>query len=238
MLNTASFIEKASRAHQNFYDYRYVKYHKSREKVIILCSLHGSFEQVAAQHLNGAGCRECGIQKVADGCRSNSKEFIDKAVLVHGDKYDYSEVKYKSLKHKVQIICRIHGVFSQLPDNHLSGQGCSCCSKAGFKRDTHGYLYILSFEDITKVGITNYPVDRRLKKINKSSGKNFEITSFIKFSDGAIADDVETKLLQYLRNKYSPVTEKFDGFGECFFDVKYEELLKKTSELIYETLKP
>ena len=58
-----------------------------------------------------------------------TEEFTKKAREVHGDKYDYSKVEYKGVKHKVVIVCPIHGDFMQNPSNHLSGAGCPICQK-------------------------------------------------------------------------------------------------------------
>ena len=60
---------------------------------------------------------------------SNTKEFIIKAKMVHGDKYDYSQVVYVKNSIKVNIICKEHGIFSQIPQNHLRGSGCPKCAK-------------------------------------------------------------------------------------------------------------
>ena len=60
---------------------------------------------------------------------SNTKEFIIKAKMVHGDKYDYSQVVYVKNSIKVNIICKEHGIFSQIPQNHLRGSGCPECAK-------------------------------------------------------------------------------------------------------------
>ena len=51
-------------------------------------------------------------------------DFIEKANLVHNNKYDYSLVNYINNKTKVKIICKIHGAFEQIPDSHLRGRGC------------------------------------------------------------------------------------------------------------------
>lgn len=59
--------------------------------------------------------------------RLTTDEFISKAILVHGNEYDYSHVKYINTKTKVQIICKIHGEFLQVPNSHLSGNGCMSC---------------------------------------------------------------------------------------------------------------
>lgn len=56
-------------------------------------------------------------------------EFIEKAVLVHGDRYDYSLVSSVNYKTKVKIICTEHGLFEQLFSKHLNGQNCPECAK-------------------------------------------------------------------------------------------------------------
>ena len=45
--------------------------------------------------------------------------FIQKAKSVHGNKYDYSLVEYVNSATKIKIICPIHGIFEQTPNNHL-----------------------------------------------------------------------------------------------------------------------
>ena len=58
------------------------------------------------------------------------EEFINKSILVHDDKYDYSLVEYINNKTKVKIICPEHGIFEQKPNNHnTQKQGCPKCSK-------------------------------------------------------------------------------------------------------------
>jgi hypothetical protein len=52
-----------------------------------------------------------------------TEEFIEKARLKHGDKYDYSKVDYQGSKVKVCIICPKHGEFWQRPNDILSGMG-------------------------------------------------------------------------------------------------------------------
>ncbi len=62
--------------------------------------------------------------------KSTREGFIEKALLKHGDKFDYSNVVYNTCKQKVTIICKIenHGAFDITPDSHLSGKGgCQKC---------------------------------------------------------------------------------------------------------------
>ena len=59
-----------------------------------------------------------------------TKEFIEKAVLVHGVKYDYSKIEYINNKTKIIIVCPTHGEFKQQPSNHTGNkQGCPKCSE-------------------------------------------------------------------------------------------------------------
>ena len=63
------------------------------------------------------------------------EEFINKAKLIHGNKYNYEKVNYINCKTKVIIRCSSHGEFEQTPNNHLSNkQGCPVCG--GSKRLT------------------------------------------------------------------------------------------------------
>ena len=65
--------------------------------------------------------------------KSNTYDFIEKSKKIHGDKYDYSKVKYINNKTKVCIICQIHGEFWQTPDAHLRGCGCKLCGYTNSK---------------------------------------------------------------------------------------------------------
>ena len=63
-----------------------------------------------------------------------TKIFIEKAVLKHGNKYDYSKVEYVNNTTPVCIIChkldkfgREHGEFWQTPKDHLRGNKCIRC---------------------------------------------------------------------------------------------------------------
>jgi len=54
---------------------------------------------------------------------NDTKYFIQKAIAVHGNKYDYSKTVYVKSNAKVIITCKIHGDFEITPNNHLRGRG-------------------------------------------------------------------------------------------------------------------
>lgn len=80
-----------------------------------------------------------------------TKEFIEKARKIHGDKYNYSKVEYVNSKTKVCIICPEHGEFWQTPTAHLNGQGCPKC--ANIKR---GKTFMIDTEEFVKRVIKKY----------------------------------------------------------------------------------
>ena len=70
------------------------------------------------------------VFKQTERQRKYQEKFIEKANLIHGDKYDYSLVEYVNAKTKVCIICKKHGEFWQTPDNHthkIRPAGCPKC---------------------------------------------------------------------------------------------------------------
>lgn len=137
-LTTAEFISKAKRKHGDLYDYSKVVYVNTSKRVLIICKKHGEFWQGANNHLNGAGCPKCKGVKISVLKRCNTDNFIKKAILVHGDKYDYSKVKYINSKVEVSIICNKHGIFKQIPNTHLSGHGCPKCGYESNKTKIFG----------------------------------------------------------------------------------------------------
>ena len=60
--------------------------------------------------------------------KRTTKEFIKESNIIHHNKYDYSLVDYKNRKEKVWIICPKHGLFQQIPYDHLNGHGCKDCA--------------------------------------------------------------------------------------------------------------
>jgi hypothetical protein len=56
---TEDFISEAIDIHGDTYDYSMTEYKDTDSKVIIVCKIHGKFEQVASTHLRGSGCKLC-----------------------------------------------------------------------------------------------------------------------------------------------------------------------------------
>ena len=154
--NTDDFVEKSKLIHGNKFDYSNTVYVASTEKTTIICREHGEFQQTPHGHLSGNGCNACGNAITGIKKRSDTDDFVEKSKLIHGNKFDYSNVEYTNSSTKVKIICRIHGEFQQTPNGHLSGYGCKKCS-IEYIND----LKRLSFEEF-------------MKKANEKHGERYD----------------------------------------------------------------
>ncbi len=134
-LDKDEFVQRSKKVHGEKFDYSKVEYKNNREKVCITCPIHGDFWQIPNSHMLGKGCWECRNVTIGNKKRDRLNDFLRKAALIHGDKYVYDKVVYSNTYKEVDIICPTHGVFSQKPNNHLSGYGCVECGKnTGFDK--------------------------------------------------------------------------------------------------------
>lgn len=126
------FIAKATKIHEGKYDYSKVELVNMNARVTVICPEHGEFQVVPTQHIHKndqVGCKECG--KKNQGKRKSLEEVLQDFRKVHGDKYDYSGVQYKTMHNDVTIGCKVcNKTFEQRPYAHIQGQGCPICGLA------------------------------------------------------------------------------------------------------------
>lgn len=121
-----SFLEKAKKAHADKYEYDMSSFIKfTRHHMRIKCPEHGWFSQEPAKHVAGQGCPKCSRDKKRLGKESIIKKFVS----VHGNRYDYTFVDYKTYHTKVKVVCKQHGPFLVTPSDHVSGRGCPRCGR-------------------------------------------------------------------------------------------------------------
>jgi very-short-patch-repair endonuclease len=144
---TEEFIRRAKEKHGDLYDYSLVNYTNNKTKVIVVCEKHGQFDVYPHHHIKKKPtvCLKCFHETIGPKCRMTQEEFIRRAKEKHGDLYDYSLVNYVTIRQPIEIICKIHGVFKQLPGNHLAGRGCVVCN------NSKGELRVKNFLDRYKI---------------------------------------------------------------------------------------
>ena len=133
-LDKQEFIDKAKFIHNNKFDYSLVEYTNNKNKIKIICPEHGIFEQEGCSHLKGNGCKKC------FGRGLTNEEYINKVKKIHNNKYDYSQTDYKGVFKKIKIICPEHGIFEQMSDKHLKGNGCPICRNSKGEKEIMKYF--------------------------------------------------------------------------------------------------
>ena len=138
LLQQDDVIKKLEEVYKDrpWYDFSNTTYLGWSKNISIFCHAkdkdgneHGVFTVNAGHALGrGDGCRKCKYEQLSRNSAFTTEECIEKARLVHGDKWIYDETVYNGYDVKCTIICPKHGEFWQTPDSHLQGSGCPSCS--------------------------------------------------------------------------------------------------------------
>lgn len=151
-LTTDIFIDRSKETHGDTYDYSLVDYKNLETKVDIICHRHGVFSQSPYVHMKGGGCPICGDEKGRQSRRLTKDEFVKRAREIHGDKYDYSSSVYLGNRTPLEITCKEHGPFIQIPSNHIgtNRSGCPICGnqRTGKKNSKNSEDFIRASKEI------------------------------------------------------------------------------------------
>jgi uncharacterized C2H2 Zn-finger protein len=207
--NTDEFIERSKQAHGDKYDYSNVKYINAHSKVCIICNKHGRFYQSPVVHLRGCGCNTC-----AGPNSCTTENFIEKSIKIHGDKYDYSNVKYINNTTKICIICNKHGEFQQTPADHLAGCGCSKCNKKYSKKQIDWLNFISIYYNLN----IQHAENKGEYTINNS---NFKADGYCKENN---------TIYEFHGDLYHGNPEKYDKDYITYIGKTSGELFDKTKE--------
>jgi len=214
-------IQEFQEIHKDKYDYSKVNYLGALKKVNIICKIHGIFPQTPNNHLKGKGCKKCSSVAVPsnDGIISKFKD-------VHHNLYEYSKVNYKTMHEKVDIICKIHGIFQQTPANHYyQQQHCPTCSGQNRYDDIETYIYYIKIDYQYKVGLVQKKkakdiiaaLNRRYYYEIKNNIK-FDIINSKLFKNGKVAYNIEQNIINNNNNHLIPKDKMllYSGFSETF----------------------
>lgn len=227
------------------------KYIGKATKLTLICHSHGEFNLLARSIYRSSGCPQCAYQasskvrrqalrrKAASTLDDRLARWMSDAKIVHGTKYDYSKVKYSDARTSVDIMCPVHGRFTQTPGKHLTS-GCRKCAFDDFKgRYTDKYfrdfperkklpakLYYVKFKYdfgvFYKVGITSTTIEQRFILVRKA-GISMSIIKLLNTSlHRAFRLEQELQQTYGTRSRYRPkLNEQLlrtirIGPSECF----------------------
>ena len=204
-LTTEEFIKKAKEVHGDKYNYSKTVYIKNREKIKIICPIHGEFEQSPKNHLNGFNCPFCGNISRSISQKTNKEEFIKKAKNIFPN-YDYSLVDYKNEHSKIKVICPEHGVFYKILNDLLNGFGCPECSRNRYKGE----------EKIKDFLQKNNILFERNKKFAGLGKKSYDFYL-----------QKENLLIEYNGKQHYKFTPRFQKTEQDFHKQKHNDWLKR-----------
>lgn len=201
------------------------------EKVIVYFSEHGSeylddwFDKVLDKHNFRCKCgredvidlhhfrrhKRCGrcgktrkltIEEAKSNVRSVGGELLATEWINNSTDYDFICVCGKPYR------CRY--------SNFMAGKRC-CRGTGGFKRNKPSYLYLLTYNDLLKVGIYN----EGTRRIEDHAICGWQLIDQMGPIMGRDIENIETTVFQMLRMKNvltgsEAGLEKFDGYTECW----------------------
>lgn len=199
------------------------------DKVEIVCPVHGKFLQSMRNHLQGVGCPACGKINRSTNTRKSTSYFIEKAIKVHGNKYDYSLVTPhdNSSTDTVTIVCSTHGKFEQTWASHVDKKaGCKLCGISSRKMTSltrygveHKSQIHLSVDTIRRLNNKDWLETQHIKEKrtlediatelnvqDTTVGRYFQshgikVTRFpVSVAEKQIGEFLESNNIQYIRN--------------------------------------
>lgn len=214
-LTTEEFKKRVIAKFGDIFDLSEVDYKNNRTPVTITCDKGHRFERTPDEFMNSDyGCPICGNIAKGEAQRLSLEEFISKARVIHGDKYDYSKVEYVDCRTPVCIICPIHGEFWQKPMSHFAGYRCHSCNESHGEReiakwlDSHNIKYIREYKIVplqVLFGRNRFFVDFYMPCLNMfiefHGGQHYSFVPFIHKTEDKFAEqqDRDRRLREYCK---------------------------------------
>ena len=191
------------------------------------------------------------------GRRLTQDQVIERIVQIHGDTYELSRVNYKNKRTKIELVCKIHGVFKSSTDQLFRGQGCSDCGhvKTGLKKRLSEkdvlnhpdiFIYKLFYSSLLiEKGDYNKSLIIMSELINISSNGDPILYSELGFIY-SLKKDYNNSIENYEKNidlidtskyNYSFYSCPYDGLGMLYYELGNDNLtIQNLEKTIY--LKP
>lgn len=121
-----NFIDFCNNKYNFLYDYSEINYINSLSQITIKCNKCNKIIVTTPKYHKKKCFCNC---KIFNNQQQKQIDFITFSNLKHGDKYDYSKVKFINNLTPVIIICKKHGEFEIIPKIHKNGSGCKYCNQ-------------------------------------------------------------------------------------------------------------
>lgn len=150
-----------------------------------------------------------------------TEQFIERAIKIHGDRYDYSKSNYVSFNKSIKVICNIHKEeFSTIPASHLSGKHCRKCVNDSKKENNK----------IKNIDAFNKSLIKTFIDINGNT-YDYKLVNCKDFNDSV-------DIICNIHNKFSmKAYEHLSGYGcKSCNDYKIDDIKIKTGKFIIKAI--
>lgn len=180
------------------------------EYVKVVCPVEGLVKVHNSKLRRGKGCGRCNVRAAGVKRKITQQDYIKSCIESHPKGlYDYSETIYRGIEETVTVYCKEGGhYFTQDAWEHKAGACCNKCSTGGYRKERYGRFYVVEWthptrKTLLKCGITNTKVLKRISKQQKYTEHTPNILYDSGYLDGKIPLELETKLKQSFKKRYS-----------------------------------
>lgn len=234
--STQSHIKDFIKKHGIYYDYSLLdlnKLYTTRDRIVVICPNHGEFKITIKDHKH-SGCKKCGYNKISKDLSLGDDVWLKRFKDVHGDLYKYKLNGELKQNQKINIVCKVHGIFNQSVSAHYhQSAGCPKCyneNRNGFvisrwinnsnleknKPKVYFIKLVNDTEDFYKIGITYNSLKKRFSNI-LTKGYKIEVVACLELKDYGKAIAIIENEFHKTAKKYSYKPKiKFKGDGECY----------------------
>lgn len=216
-LNLEEFKKRASKIHNNFYNYDISKYDGYHEKIKITCPKHGSFEQRVKHHLNGNGCRKCAYEVISEK-NSPWNDEQQKILIDNFDKISLSKISklVGFSKHTVEKRAKLSNLkkdrqFHHTIPNYIWTNIRNGAKKRGFVFDiTIDYIWKIFIKQRKKCALTgcNLIFSRKRNKTTASIDRIDSKKGYIKDNVQIIHKDINKLKMDFSEEKLFDMCSK------------------------------
>lgn len=162
----------------------------------VICPTHGEFKilpKYLVSKCNTHGCSKCGLIESAQKRKYSYDELVEKCNDLFKFKYiypEYNRTNYNNMSSKIDIVCDIHGTFSNTAGKHSIGTGCHKCKVEDMIKNN---LMVGGYSEelfINNPNLKNVPAILYYLKIN--DGKYYKI---------GISKNTVRDRIRYLKSK-------------------------------------
>ena len=119
-------------------------YKNSLSELKIKCSCNTDIITNYSNHIHGeVGCKKCSHKNCGISSRHTYEDFVEKALLIHGEKFIYPPVQqYLNARAPLKVFCKLHKeYFLTTYFQHVTYKhGCFICpNREKASKRTHGY---------------------------------------------------------------------------------------------------